>query len=69
LSSFLGTKRKSALGELVVPHQWLAPLDISPLLYKKNPDVTTHCFIHKEMLVSKALGDEIKSFERCYKNG
>jgi hypothetical protein len=28
---------------------------------KENPDVvTTHCFIHREMLVSKTLREEIK---------
>jgi hypothetical protein len=27
---------------------------------KENPDITTHCFIHREVLVSKTLGDEMK---------
>jgi hypothetical protein len=28
---------------------------------KKNPDVfTTHCFVYRELLVSKTLGDEMK---------
>jgi hypothetical protein len=28
-------------------------------LVKKIPDVTTHCFIRREVLVSKTLGDEV----------
>jgi hypothetical protein len=44
----------------MLPHQWLAPLEVSLLLFKKNPDVTTHCFIHKELLVSKTLADGMK---------
>jgi hypothetical protein len=44
-----------------MPHQWLAPLEVLPLLKKENPDVVTaHCFIHREVLVSKTLGGEIK---------
>jgi hypothetical protein len=27
---------------------------------RKNPDVTTYCFIERERLVSKTLGDEMK---------
>jgi hypothetical protein len=27
---------------------------------KENPDVTTHCFIHRKVLLSKTLGDEMK---------
>jgi hypothetical protein len=27
---------------------------------KQNPDVTTHCFIHRDVLVSKTLGNEMK---------
>jgi hypothetical protein len=27
---------------------------------KENPDITTHCFIHREVLVSKTLGDEME---------
>jgi hypothetical protein len=45
---------------LAEPYKWLAPFEISPPLSKKNRDVTTHCFIHREVLVSKALGDEMK---------
>jgi hypothetical protein len=30
------------------------------LVKKENPDVTTHCFLHREVLVSKTLGDEMK---------
>jgi hypothetical protein len=29
---------------------------------KENPDVTTHSFLHREVLVSKTLGDEMKKF-------
>jgi hypothetical protein len=29
------------------------------LIKKENPDITTHCFIHREVLVSKTLGDDI----------
>jgi hypothetical protein len=43
----------------MVPHQWLAPLVVSPLIVKKKPDVTTHCFIHREV-ISKTLGDEME---------
>jgi hypothetical protein len=32
-------------------------------LKKEDPDtVTTQCLIHKELLVSKTLGDEMKNF-------
>jgi hypothetical protein len=31
------------------------------LVKKENPDIKTHCFIHREVLVSKTFGDE-KSF-------
>jgi hypothetical protein len=27
---------------------------------KENPDITTHCFIHRKVLGSKTLGDEMK---------
>jgi hypothetical protein len=30
------------------------------LVKKGNPDVTTHCLIHRKVLVSKILGDEMK---------
>jgi hypothetical protein len=32
------------------------------LAKKENPDITTHCFIHREVLVSKTLGDGMKKF-------
>jgi hypothetical protein len=45
----------------MIPHQWLAPSEVSPLLKKENSDVvTTHCFIHREVLISKTLGGEMK---------
>jgi hypothetical protein len=28
---------------------------------RENPDVTTHCFIHREALVSRSLGVEMKN--------
>jgi hypothetical protein len=30
------------------------------LVKNEYPDVTKHCFIHKEMLVSKTLGGEVE---------
>jgi hypothetical protein len=30
------------------------------LVKKGNPDITTHCFIHREAVVSKTLGDDMK---------
>jgi hypothetical protein len=33
---------------------------LASLVNKENPDVTTQCFIHREVLVSKTLGDKIK---------
>jgi hypothetical protein len=30
------------------------------LVKQENPDITTHCFIHREVLVSKTLGDEMQ---------
>jgi hypothetical protein len=42
-------------------HQCLAPLEITTLVKKENPDIITiHCFIHRGVLISKTLGDEIK---------
>jgi hypothetical protein len=39
----------------------MAPSEVSPLIKKENPDiVTTHCFIHREVLVSKTFGDDMK---------
>jgi hypothetical protein len=35
---------------------------LASLIKKENPDaVTTHCFIHREVLVSKTLRDEMKN--------
>ena len=36
----------------------------------ENPDIiSTHCFFHREVTVSKSLGDELKTVFLCYKNG
>ena len=56
---------------LKMSHQQLAPCEDVPLLFKlsphpekkpkkQKPDFSTQCFLHREMLVSKALGDEMK---------
>jgi hypothetical protein len=37
----------------MVPHQWMAPSEVLPLVKKENPDITTHCFIQREVLVLK----------------
>lgn len=34
--------------------------DFFCLVRKENPDVTTHCFLHREVLVSKSLEDKMK---------
>jgi hypothetical protein len=42
------------------------------LVKKENPDVVkTHCFLHRDVLVSKTLGDEMKKkkFWMMLKNG
>jgi hypothetical protein len=37
-----------------------APSEVLPLVKKENPDITIHCFIHREVLVSKTFGDDMK---------
>lgn len=47
---------------LIISHPKLAPCEDSPLLFKKKKaDLTIQCFLHKEVLQSKALGDEKSS--------
>lgn len=37
------------------------------LLKQENPDIiSTHCFLHREVLISKTLGDELKKVFELY---
>lgn len=44
--------------------QYLAPWDL-PLLLKNKKHLTSQCFLHREVLMSKALGDKMKKSTIC----
>jgi hypothetical protein len=65
LSSYLETKGLSWENSIGIctdgaPSMFDSVRGFISLVKNENPGFTTHCFTHREVLVSKTLGDEMK---------